>query len=236
MHRYVVVLIYISYVRTCVGPSALTVNLTKKFENSSIVVQWDAVDDSLITTYTLTWTRAGGSLQVATVIEQTSYTITGLTLNIVYAISVTASNMCGSGSGFNTSVSLSAVTISTSSSISPNITASTKSIRISIATISSTIVTTTTNPMTTSATANTTTITMINPSITTTNSVNTTENENITTTRSSTNTETTTTAVNITKQFTDAVFLSTSPVETNMADENSKFKAQLICAYVHAYV
>ena len=85
--------------------------------------------------------------------------------------------------------------------------------------------------MTISTIANTT---VINPSITSTNSVITTKNENSVTTRSSnTNIEITTTTVTITKQFTDTVVLSTNPVKANMADENSKFKAQLI---MHASV
>ena len=78
---------------------------TTKNIGSSVVVQWDAVDDSLITTYTVTWTRDGDSLQVVTLTEQTSYTITGLTLDTVYTITVTAANMCGSGPEFSTTVS-----------------------------------------------------------------------------------------------------------------------------------
>ena len=86
------------------GPSALSVNVMKN-SKLSVDVQWDAVNDSLTTVYTLTWTRAGGGLQVATVTEQTSYTITGLTLDTVYTITVSAANTCGSGPGYSTSVS-----------------------------------------------------------------------------------------------------------------------------------
>ena len=77
----------------------------KNIESSSIVVQWDAVDDSLPTTYTITWTDEGDLFEVATLTEQTSYTITGLTLDTVYIITVTASNMCGTGPEFRTSIS-----------------------------------------------------------------------------------------------------------------------------------
>ena len=201
-------------------------------DKRSIVLQWDAVDDSLTTTYTIQWIIAGhsGVPQVATLTEQTSYTITELTLDKAYSITVNAANICGTGEGFSTRINLSIVTTSTTSSNSPAITASTNntnSMSKSIATTSSTIVITTTNPMTISTTVSTTTITVINP---TTNLVNTTENKSIAITRSNTNIEITTTTVNITKQFTDAVFLSTSPVKTNMADENSKFKAKLIYA------
>ena len=77
--------------------------------DSSIVVQWDEVDDSLPTTYTVTWTSEKdlNNVQVKTVEEQSSYTITGLTLDTVYTITVTASNSCGTGTGppYSTSVS-----------------------------------------------------------------------------------------------------------------------------------
>ena len=206
---------------TCIGPSVLTVNIAKNIENSSIVVQWDIVDDSLITTYTITWSRVGGGLQTATLAEKASRTITGLTLNTVYIITVGAANMCGSGPEFSTTILLSVATTSATSSISPTVpvsTSSTDSMSISNANPSSTIVITTTNPMTISTTASTPTISVINPSITTTDSVITTESKNITTIS---NIETTTTTVNITKQFTSAVSFSTSP---NIVDENSKLK------------
>ena len=77
----------------------------KNIENSSIVIQWDAVDDFLPTTYILFWTNQRDLFEVATVIEQTSYTITGLTLDTVYTITVSAANMCGQGPEFSTSIS-----------------------------------------------------------------------------------------------------------------------------------
>ena len=91
-----------------IGPPALTVNVMKNIESSSIVVQWDEVDDSLTTTYTVTWTseRDLNDIQRKTVEEQSSYTVTGLTLDTVYTITVDSSNMCGGGPGYSTSVSL----------------------------------------------------------------------------------------------------------------------------------
>ena len=87
------------------GPPALTVNIIKNIETSSIVVQWDVVDDgSLTTTYTVIWSRTGGGLQVATLTEQTSYTITGLAPNTVYTITVSAANRCGNAPEFSTTV------------------------------------------------------------------------------------------------------------------------------------
>ena len=77
----------------------------KNIESLSIVVQWDAVDDSLHTTYTVTWTDERDLIDAVTVDEWTSYTITGLTIDTVYTITVTAANMCGGGPEFRASIS-----------------------------------------------------------------------------------------------------------------------------------
>ena len=87
------------------GPFALRVKFKKNITNSSIIARWNAVDDYLPTTYTLTWTSERDDTQVATLIEQTSYTITGLTLDTVYTITVSAANRCGNGPEFRTSIS-----------------------------------------------------------------------------------------------------------------------------------
>ena len=86
------------------GPSALTVDATRNSEQLSVDVQWDT-DDSLITNFTVNLTSDGIDLQTATLINRTSYTITGLTLDTVYAITVTPANLCGQGPEFNTTVS-----------------------------------------------------------------------------------------------------------------------------------
>ena len=87
-------------------PSSLTVNVTSNITDLSTVVQWNVVDDSLTTTnYTVTWTNGTNPIDSTTLIEQSSYTITGLTLNTVYTITVTAVNICGQGPGNVTSVS-----------------------------------------------------------------------------------------------------------------------------------
>ena len=104
------------------GPSALTVNITKNITNSSVVVQWDTVDDVQDTNYTVTWAIANESNVTLVNTEQTSYTLTGLTLNTVYNINVTATNKCGQGDEVGTSVSLSEDTTSSNSGISPYVT------------------------------------------------------------------------------------------------------------------
>ena len=220
-----------SYVRTwsCfAGPSDFSVSFKENIESLSVDLQWDAVNNSLTNTYTVTWDSAENSLKVATLTERTSYTITGLTLDTVYTITVAAANDCGTAPENRNSIILSTNTTSTTSSISPTVTASTNSMNISTTNPSSTVVTATANPLTISTTTNITTIAVIIPSITTTNSVVTTETKNNVTTIPNTSIKITTTTVTINKQFTDTVLLFTSPVETNMADENSKCKAQLI--------
>ena len=167
-------------------------NITRNIESSSIVVQWDAVD---ATTYTITWTDDRDLHEVATVVEQTSYTITGLTLDTVYTITVNAANMCGDGPEFRTSVSLSTDTTSTTS----------------------TTMTTTVNPSSTSNPSTTTTMT--------TNSITNTVNGNadISSSRNSDSTMTTTVTnpgINI---ATNMVVTFTNIANTSITDEISKF-------------
>ena len=59
----------------------------------------------ILRTYTVTWTDDRDLHEGDTVDEQTSYTITGLTIDTVYTITVTAANMCGNGPEFKASVS-----------------------------------------------------------------------------------------------------------------------------------
>ena len=102
-----------TYNLSFVGPPALAVNIMESINSSSVIVQWDdEVDDSLNTTYIVTWTneRDLNNVQSYTLIEQSTYTITGLTPGAVYTITVTATNMCGTGSEYKTNISLSAVT------------------------------------------------------------------------------------------------------------------------------
>ena len=103
-------------------PPALTVNIMKNIESSSIVVQWDKVDNSLPTNYIVTWTSERDHItHPVTLIEQSSYTITGLILDTVYTIAVTANNRCGQGPEYRTSVILTADTMPT---MSPKVTTS----------------------------------------------------------------------------------------------------------------
>ena len=117
-----------TYNLSFVGPPALAVSIMESINSSSVIVQWDdEVDDSLNTTYIVTWTneRDLNNVQSYTLIEQSTYTITGLTPGAVYTITVTATNMCGTGSQYKTNISLSAVTTTPIIPvISPTVTAS----------------------------------------------------------------------------------------------------------------
>ena len=127
-------------------PSALTANITKDIESSSLVVQWDAMEDFIETIYTIRWdNRTNYTPKVVTVTEQTSYTITGLTLDTVYTITVSAGNNCGNGPEFITSILLAADNTSTISSITPTVTTSTNSMTAAFNSKSSTIITTAIN-------------------------------------------------------------------------------------------
>ena len=91
-----------------IGPPAVIVNIVKNTETLSVVVQWDEVDDSLPTTYVVTWTsERGHTEQSPGLVGLTSYTITGLTLDTVYNITVRATNRCGIGPTSTASVNIS---------------------------------------------------------------------------------------------------------------------------------
>ena len=65
------------------------------------------MDDSLTTTYVVTWASERDQIMHhVTLTEQSSHAITVLTLDTVYTITVTASNTCGQGPEYTTSVSL----------------------------------------------------------------------------------------------------------------------------------
>ena len=116
--------------------------ITENITELSVVVQWNEVDDSLPTTYIVTWSgKETNSTQSHTLIEQSSYTITGLTLDTVYTITVTVTNRCGTGPEYITSVSFPTDASSTASDMSPTI----------IASINSTSFMSTENPSTTTS-------------------------------------------------------------------------------------
>ena len=194
----------------------------KNTESSSIVIQWDEVD-SLPITYVVTWTseRDLNNVLVKTIEEQSLYTITGLTLDTVYIVTVAAQNNCGTGPEYSTSVSLTTDTTSSTSTI----TAITSTAAITSAASSSTS-TVITKSSTITITAS---IAIMNPSTTTTNPITTsvkTENTNLKT--SSTNPSAVITSTNTPTDIMSPVS-TTHPVDTSAADENSKILRVSIC-------
>ena len=89
--------------------------ITKKITNLSLVVQWDTMEDFTDTTYTVVlWHSETNYIhKIAAVTEQKSYTITGLTLDTVYTITVSTGNKCGNGPEYTTNILLAAGNIST---------------------------------------------------------------------------------------------------------------------------
>ena len=195
-----------------IGPPTLNINITKNIENSSVAVQWDEVDDSLHTTYTIIW---ADRVPTATVVEdpETSYTITGLALDTVYII-VTATNECGDGPEFRTTITFSTDITSTTSTISPTVTVSTNPTSI-ISTVNSitTITTTVTNS---NSTSTCTTANVVSPTVIT-------DSTTIITTKSiyiiATNDLASTTTTAITALCT-TIFLSCSTTAPTMGDTN----------------
>ena len=90
------------------GLPVVRISVMKNFEFSLIVVRWDEVVN--VSNYTVTWTSDGTFLSSETLIQQSSFTLNGLTLDTVYNISVVASNSHCTGPEFITSVLFSAGT------------------------------------------------------------------------------------------------------------------------------
>ena len=212
-------------------------NILKNTEGLSIVVQWDEVDDSFPTAYIVTWTSERDNiLHPFVLIEQSSYTITGLTLDTVYAITVTAANICGDGPEYRTSVSLTTDASSTITNITTNTTtisvASPSSVTTSIVQHVPTASIIVTNPNTTTTNTKTTTssiITDITSMITVTETtelkttiVSNNPSEVITTSFTSYNTST---AIGIVTSSTPTVHIA----DTTTADETSKLSSSYIC-------
>ena len=188
-------------------------NITKNNESSLVVVQWDEVDDSLPTTYTVVWiSERDYIIHPASLLEQSSYTITGLTLYTVYTITVTALNRCGQGPEYSTSVSL---TLDATSSSTSTITAITNTMTITFA-ASSSASTAITKSSTITVTASTA---MMNPSTTTTNPITTSSITDLNASR--TNPSAVITSTNTPTDIMSPVS-TMNPIDTSTADENSK--------------
>ena len=225
----------------------------RKTESSSIVVQWDEVGDSLPTTYTVTWTNENDhNIQSKTLEEQSSYTITGLTLDTVYTITVTASNKCGTGPEYSTSVLLTTdttssiiPTASTNSAIGANTTISTQSSTTTTTTnvnIATAIISTSNAMMSSSIVSpNTMTTVIISGDTDTTGIITTTSMVSPTSSRDAS----TTTTVVITTDTTDVVSspsLTASPADTTTIKGNGEiiivheYSIAIYCIYTYVFI
>ena len=229
------------FICICTAPPALTVNIMKNIQSSSsIVVQWDEVDDSFTTTYIVTWSSERDHIaHPATLIKQFSCTINGLTLDTVYTITVTAANICGNGPEYTTTILLATNATTTLSSLSPTVSGGTNP--MTVMSSSSNTITTTLTVITSFNTATTTTSTIaqhsttsttdINPSATATDPITTTasrindttisfiETANIKTTTGSATPNTPATTIVM------STISTTNPANPSTVDKSSKFQA-----------
>ena len=105
--KYRYVYVHIIILKLLTEPSTLKVSILQIY--TSVVVQWDEVDDSLPTNYTVTWASERDHIvSPVTLIEQSSFTVNGLRFDKVYTITVAAANRCGTGSEITSTVTLSA--------------------------------------------------------------------------------------------------------------------------------
>ena len=228
------------FICICTAPPALTVNMKNIQSSSSIFVEWDKVDDSLTTTYIVTWASERDHIvHHVALIEQSSYTITGLTLDTVYTITVTAANTCGQGPEYRTTILLATNATTTLSSLSPTFTGSTNPMTV-MSSSSNTITTTLTviasfNTAATSTSTiaqhSTTSTTDINPSATATDPITTTvsrindttisfiETANVKTTIGSTTSNISATTIVM------STISTTNPANPSTVDKSSKFQA-----------
>ena len=80
-----------------------------KITNVSFVVQWDAIINERVDRYIVNWTDGTNPIQSVIIVHKVSLTVTGLTPNTTYAVTVAAVNKCGTFAGNNsvrTNVSL----------------------------------------------------------------------------------------------------------------------------------
>ena len=69
---------------------------TDKITNVSLVVQWDAVINQSVDGYMVNWTDGINHIQ-SVIVNETLCTVTGLTPNTTYTVTVAAVNVCGTG-------------------------------------------------------------------------------------------------------------------------------------------
>ena len=87
--------LFLPVLDACTGTPGAPVNIRfSDITTTSVVVQWDDVDNAYH--YVLNWNDDDGAGREA-MTARTSHTITGLTPNMVYRVTVFARNVCGRG-------------------------------------------------------------------------------------------------------------------------------------------
>ena len=76
-----------------IGPSK-PMNIRFHTTNVSIFVQWDAIINQHVDRYIVNWTDGTNPIQ-SVIAHKISYTVTGLTPNTTYIVTVAAVNKCG---------------------------------------------------------------------------------------------------------------------------------------------
>jgi len=123
--------------------------------SSSLVVQWNGSSDISDTSYVISWIPGGKTILT----RMTSYTITGLTVNSTYNITVSYNKSCGDGPEFKTSILFFPDTTSTTNPMTVILSTST----------TTTTNTTSVNKSYSTTTTGTNTTVIINSPLTTTN-------------------------------------------------------------------
>ena len=74
-------------------PDAVMITTTYNSASGSLLVQWNEVTDYFTVNYTVTWYNESGTVGMVTV-NSPPYTVTGLTANTSYNVTVVAINTC----------------------------------------------------------------------------------------------------------------------------------------------
>ena len=84
------------YYNVDIPSGVVNVRIRDDITNESFVVLWDEVMDIFTITYNVTWNDESGIIGMDTV-NSPPYTITGLSANTSYNVTVVAINTCGAG-------------------------------------------------------------------------------------------------------------------------------------------
>ena len=84
------------YYNADVPSDVMNVRIRDDNTNESFVVLWDEVMDIITITYNVTWNDKSGTIGM-NIVNSPPYTVTGLTANATYNVTVVAINTCGAG-------------------------------------------------------------------------------------------------------------------------------------------